>query len=404
MLKLALANLTHRKIRSALSVLAVAIAITLLLVLVGLSRGTLNEVSNRMQSVQAEIIVRDKHFDLGSMSGGKLWEKEIADIVRIQIDDTPAVEHVMAVFLDRMKLAGLSQNVFGVHPEDFAFFAGSRRLIKGEIFSDVDSPSAALALAEAKSNRKIILDSASTTSEPLNYLPLIIDQRLAAASQLAVGDPVSYGDSPAKIVAVVETGVAGRVFAPINMLRGANGVAAQTAHMFFVKANPSLNTDQLQKLCEQIHSNIRRDATLVANYGQVIAENFRNLTIFMNLVSVIALVICFLFILVTIYTIVLERGKEIAILQSLGASRLRVLGQTVQESLIICSTGTVLGIILTFVVRYLIETLQPLMTIEVRISWILIAVLVGIGGGILSALYPGYIALSHDPVEALSFE
>ena len=76
MIVLAVSNLTHRKVRTCLSVLAVAIAITLLLVLVGLSHGTLNEVSGRMESVEAEIVVRDRHFDLGSMSGGKLWEKE----------------------------------------------------------------------------------------------------------------------------------------------------------------------------------------------------------------------------------------------------------------------------------------------------------------------------------------
>ena len=89
---LAISNLTHRKVRSGLSILAVAIAITLLLILVGLSNGTLNEVSDRMQSVDAEIVVRDKHFDLGSISGGKLWEKEMATIAGLQIDSQLAVE------------------------------------------------------------------------------------------------------------------------------------------------------------------------------------------------------------------------------------------------------------------------------------------------------------------------
>jgi ABC-type antimicrobial peptide transport system permease subunit len=389
MLLLALANLTHRKVRSALSILAVAIAITLLLVLVGLSNGTLNEVSSRMQSVEAEIVVRDKHFDLGSMSGGKLWEKEIKLIEEIEIDAQPAVEKVIPVFLGRIKLAGLSQNVFGVDPDDFAIFAGRRKIKEGQLFEDDEKPNP-------------ITTSQNTDSS--FYLPLLIDQRLSRAGNIHVGDEFTFGDTPARVAGIVETGVAGRVFAPINRLRAVNGISVPTAHMFFVKAKSSLNTEQLQILCEKIEMTTKRSASLVANYAQVLADNYRNLTIFISLVSVIALVICFLFIFVTMYTIVLERGKEIAILQSLGANRSAILRQTIQESLLICSLGTFTGILMALGVRWLIETLLPLMTIEIKIEWLLIAAAVGIGGGIISAVYPGYLALQHDPVEALSFE
>ena len=389
MLTLALANLTHRKVRSALSALAVAIAITLLLILVGLTNGTLNEVSARMQSVQAEIVVRDKQFDLASMSGGKLWEKEISRITDLQIDNRPAVQHVMPVFLGRMTLAGLSQNVFGVHPTDFPFFAGNRKIISGQPFQGAATPDQA--------------DNNATNNNP-TLLPLIIDQRLSKAAKLKLNDTAEYGDTPAKIVAVVQTGVAGRVFAPINLLRAASGISGKTAHMFFVKADPALDNDQLQRLCEMIEQKTKRSASLVANYQQVLAEKFSTLRTFISLVSVIALIICFLFILVTIYTMVLERHKEIAILQSLGASGARVLAQTVQESLLICSLGTAVGLGLTYATRYIIQTAQPLMTVEIRPAWILIAMAIGLAGGVISAIYPAYVALKHDPVEALCFD
>ncbi|MBN2210336.1 MAG: ABC transporter permease [Sedimentisphaerales bacterium] len=384
MLRLAWSNLMHRKIRSVLSVLGVAIAVTMLLVLVGLSQGTLNEVSRRMESVDAEILVRDKHFDLGSIAGGKLWEKEIPRIKAIQIDGQPAVRQVIPVFLGRIKLGGLSQNVFGIAPENFSVFAGSRKLLAGRVFTDVPQP-----------------DVENITNEPLE---LILDDRLSRATGLKVGDNMSYADQAAMIAGVVETGVAGRVFAPINRLRGVNGVAAQTAHMFFVKVRPGLTTDQMQILCERIEMATQRQASLVAQYGQVLAENFRNLTIFVTTVSIIALVICFLFILVTMYTIVLERGREIAILQSLGAPRAMILRQTLQESLLICSVGAIVGMMLAEAVRRMIEHWQPLMTVEMRAEWLLMAGFIGIMGGVAGALYPGWMALRHDPVEILSYE
>ncbi|MBN1844192.1 MAG: ABC transporter permease [Sedimentisphaerales bacterium] len=396
MLRLAWANLLHHKIRTALSVLAVAIAITLLLILVGLAHGTLNDVSRRMESVEAQILVRDAYFDLGSLSGGKLWEKEIPRLLEVKLDQQPAVERVMPVFLGRMKLAGQSQNVFGIAPQDFPYFIGSRRLVDGGLFTDADS-------ARELLDRFEQAGTMGDTTSPA-YMPLIVDQRLAAAGDLHVGSAARYGDLDARVVGIVQTGVAGRVFAPINTLRAANGVAVQTAHLFFVKAAGRLSTDQLLALCERIEQATARSATLVADYGRIMKGNFRTLILFVDLVSLIALVICFLFILVTIYTSVLERCREIAILQSLGATRRRILLQTVQEALLLCVAGTLLGIGLTFAVRYGIETARPLMTVEIRASWLLGATAVGIGGGILSSLYPGYVALRHDPVEALSFE
>ena len=434
MVRLAWANLLHSKVRTTLSVLAVAIAVALLLVLVGLSSGTLNEVSRRMQSVDAEIIVRDRHFDLASFSGGKLWEKEISLLQAIRLDSAPVVERVMPVFLGRVKLAGLSQNVFGVHPSDFTHFAGSRKLIAGSLFHDVDSsatlltqpigpihPTDSADLVNPAGSADIInlagsadptnpinpvetIDPADGNGSGLSSLPLVIDQRLARAAGLGVGDVAQYGDITLQITGIVETGVAGRVFAPINLLRASNGVAAATAHMFFVKAVADLGTDQLQQLCERIELATKRRATLVANYGQVLAANFRHLTIFVSLVSVIALVICFLFILVTVYTIVLERSREIAILQSLGAGNNLILLQTVQEVLIICTAGAVLGFILAFVVRWIIQTAQPLMTVEISLFWLLTASGLALLGGVLSSFYPGYLAIKRDPVETLSFE
>jgi len=394
MLTLALANLMHHKVRTSLSVLAVAIAITLLLVLVGLSNGTLHEVSRRMQSVQAQVLVSDKYFDVASFSGGKLWEKEIAGLLALRVEGGPAVARVLPVFLGRMKFADQSQNVFGVHPGDFAAFAGARRLISGELFADAADPAQALSAGEA--------DDAG--GAPQGDLPVIIDQRLARAAGLGVGDTVHPGALPVRVVGVVETGVAGRVFAPINLLRAANGVAAPTAHLFFVQTPAGFDADRIQQVCDLIQQTTHRSATPVAAYDRILAGNFRTLTTFIGLVSAIALVICFLFICVTIYTSVLERAKEIAILQSLGAGRRLILRQTVQEALLLCAAGTLVGILASYAARGAIEAAYPLMNIEINPPWLVVAGGIGLGGGVLAALYPAYVALRHDPAEALSFE
>lgn len=54
--------------------------------------------------------------------------------------------------------------------------------------------------------------------------------------------------------------------------------------------------------------------------------------------------------------------------------------------------------------RWLIQTYQPLMTVEMQAEWLVGALAVGLIGGVLSSLYPGFIALKQDPVEALGYE
>jgi len=57
MLGLAWANLTHHKVRTLLSALAVGLGIALLLISKGLAGGSIAEVARRVQSVDAELVV-----------------------------------------------------------------------------------------------------------------------------------------------------------------------------------------------------------------------------------------------------------------------------------------------------------------------------------------------------------
>src|ERR1022692_5080969 len=58
--KLIFANLTHRPVRTLLSVLAIAVEVTMILTLVGVSHGTLDSTKDRAKAVGADIMVRPR--------------------------------------------------------------------------------------------------------------------------------------------------------------------------------------------------------------------------------------------------------------------------------------------------------------------------------------------------------
>jgi ABC-type antimicrobial peptide transport system permease subunit len=76
--KLIFANLTHRPVRTLLSVLAIAVEVTMILTLVGVSHGTLDSSAERARGVGADIVVRPPGTSvMSSLSSSPLSEKYI---------------------------------------------------------------------------------------------------------------------------------------------------------------------------------------------------------------------------------------------------------------------------------------------------------------------------------------
>ena len=56
--KMIVANLVHRPIRSLISIIAIALEVTLILLIVGLCYGMLNDSKNRTAGIGADVIVQ----------------------------------------------------------------------------------------------------------------------------------------------------------------------------------------------------------------------------------------------------------------------------------------------------------------------------------------------------------
>lgn len=100
---------------------------------------------------------------------------------------------------------------------------------------------------------------------------------------------------------------------------------------------------------------------------------------------------------------VTDRTREIGLRKSLGARRRDILFQFLTEASMLSITGAVLGIGAGFGLGFLVEQLFPLPA-AVSVPAMIIALILGLGVGITSGLYPAYRAARLDPIEALRFE
>jgi putative ABC transport system permease protein len=127
------------------------------------------------------------------------------------------------------------------------------------------------------------------------------------------------------------------------------------------------------------------------------------LNVFLNVVIGVAAVISALVILLTMYTTVTERTRQIGIMKSLGLSNAGIAWIVTQEAILISFCGIVSGILLTIILKFLLVRVTNLQ-VEINLFVLIVTFVAGLIGGAIGALYPALRAARLDAVDALSYE
>ncbi len=400
---LPLANILHHKLRSTLSAVGIGIGICMLVTLSGLARGSLNEVADRWEAVDADLILFPGGLgeNLITLSGIGLPDRVAEDAIKKHGD---IVQRVTPVFLWNVKLAGQNHLAAGVDPEQWHTLTGGRKLQEGRLFDPENGFSKWIEsklLAAGHSDEVMDITRADLSDPAHNGLELVIDSRLAAAGNLKVGDTVNTANHKWRIVGIVPDGGMARVFMPrrtAQFLFGSGDITKST--VMFVKLHKGADADAAARTL----SNQRQEAIQLRQYRDMLQEKFSMMFRYVDAVNAVALIIAFLFIMITLYTIVLQQTREIAILKSFGASNSLILRQVMAESAILTAAGSVLGIAMSFAAAWIIQTFRPLLTVSITPQWLAIAVVAAAAGAALSAIYPAYRATRVDMVSALTLE
>ena len=109
--KLVIANLMHRPIRSLLGVVAIGVVVTMMLTLVGLSRGMLEAAAERQNSIGADIVVRPPGTSLLGLSAAPLNEK-LVGVLGEQPHVTLAVGQIVFPIGGIDTITGINLNEF----------------------------------------------------------------------------------------------------------------------------------------------------------------------------------------------------------------------------------------------------------------------------------------------------
>jgi len=137
--------------------------------------------------------------------------------------------------------------------------------------------------------------------------------------------------------------------------------------------------------------------------------------IVMSLILIIMILVAAFSIICTLIMIVMEKGKDIAILKSMGASSKNIMKIFIFEGIVIGGIGTILGLLTGFLLCWLLGKYHFIslpgdvyyittLPVKMRVLDFVIVSLSAFVITILSTLYPSYQASRLRPAEAIRYE
>lgn len=358
-------NVLHRPVRTVVSILAVAIEVGMVLLVVGMTTGLLEDSKRRVGGIGADVLVQPPGasyiFSFTSAPMPIKFGEKLAE-----------VPHVLAVapVLFNVHISGGINVVYGIDMRSFDRVTGGFAYHEGGPLTGPDD--------------------------------MLVDDWFAKANQLRVGKTLRLLNHDFRVAGVVEHGKGARLFIPIDTAQERLG-ARDKASIFFVKCtDPGYTEDVVASLHNLLPA--YQILSIQEYMSLMTSNNLPAFNAFVTTLIAVAVGIGFLVIFLSMYTTITERTREIGILKSLGASKGYIIEVILREAGLLSVIGIVAGFAGTFIAMKVIQAYFPTLPIELTGTWELRATLLAIAGSLLGAFYPALRAAQLDPLDALAYE
>ncbi|HZB87124.1 MAG TPA: ABC transporter permease [Terracidiphilus sp.] len=365
--KLVIANLVRRPMRSIISVLAVTIEVVMILSIVAIFMGMLDDQKQRINGIGADVVVAPSNANFINGMSGAPMSSRLADVLL-------KMPHIAAAspLISNFNMSGSVEILYGV---DYASYAALKpfTFLEGGPFQGP-------------------------------YDVIVDDVYAHGAPGRTVGSRVTILNHQFRICGIVESGKGARRLIPIETMGALTGNDGK-ASLIYIKADDPANN---QTIIREIHATRGLENYKVQTMSDLISlytpARFPGFDIALNVVISIAVIVGFLVIFQSMYTAVLERTREIGILKSLGSSKLAIVSVVLRETGVLAVAGVLLGIAATYGVRTLLMVKYPTFSFELTAMWIGRGALIAFAGSLFGALYPAWMAARKDPIDALAYE
>jgi putative ABC transport system permease protein len=360
-----LSNLLKRPVRTAVSVLAVAMEVMLILVIVGLVNGIKTDNAMRTQGVGADIMLQPP----GSTMFLGMSQNVMPVAMAEGVAGLDGVRHVTPV-VTQFNTQDSLELVFGIDPVSFDELSRGLTYLEGRVFGRDDE--------------------------------IVVDDVYAAARDVQVGDEIRLLNHTFAVSGIVASGKGARLYMDLEAAQQMTGDIGQVSLLFISTTSPEVIPDVVERM-EAVLPGYK--ITRMSEYlSLMLSTSVPALDAFLTVVVGVSVSIGLLVIFLSTYTTINERTREIGILRSMGASRAYVVKLILSEAGVLAVAGVVVGLAASLAVARLVPAFYPSIMILIQPGWILNATVFAVGSSMIGALYPSLRAAGRDPVEALAYE
>jgi len=366
MLELILANLTVRPFRTLISIFGVAIGVVLVVLFTGLATGMSNDMSKRAANWKAEIVFTRPGAMSNDSSNAPLPTAYVDRLLKIEGVES-AVPVIRYISSNASSTFGLQQ-IDGVDWDPFAEMNGMT-LVEGRAPTSID---------------EVILDERKMNDDGLN-----------------LGDAISlFGERKFQVVGVYSPPSGARIKMSLAAMQNVLEAPGKATYILVKVKEGADVRDVASRINQELPGNtvnLTQDLVIDAQ------ERIPGVRTFLRVLVGIAAFVSTVFVLLSMYTTITERRKEIGILKSLGASTGFIISSIEGEAFVVGVFGIVLGLFASLLGANIITRGFEL-AFEFSVSWMLWAVAIALLGSLVGALYPAWRASSIDPVEVMANE
>ena len=355
-------NIAARPLRCALSVIAIAIQVILVLMIVGLTSGVVSEWGKRVEGVGADIMVQPPNSSIFLAFASAVMPETLG----AQIESLSGVDEVAPVVIltepkNLVMIYGVDYKRFNALSRGFLYRAGRPFQAPDEV---------------------------------------IADDIMAQQKHLKVGDRITLLNRSFTVSGIVAHGKGARFFIPIKTAQEIAGVENRVS-MFYVRSKGDTEATRAEILKLSPNNRVRSMAEYVTLMS---SSNLPELKPFVRSMVGLGIVISFLVVLLNMHTMVMERTREVGILKALGFSRFDVVEMLLGETLVLTLLGAGFGILITFLTQAILKQTNPGLMILITPRWVLSSIALAVIGAAAGVAYPALRAASYDPVVALAYE
>jgi putative ABC transport system permease protein len=395
-------SLFVNKVRTGLTMLGIVIGIASVIAMTAIGQGAQNSISSSIQSIGSNLVMimpgAQRSFGGPSTGRGEAQSLtlEDADAIQSQISDVSGV--VREVSSRKQVVAGgnnTNTSIMGTEPSYST--VRSVTVDDGVFLSDQNVNSGAKVAVLGPTTRDDLFGTDATD---------------------VVGQKIRINGSEYKVIGITKS-KGGSGFSNSDDIIYIPYTTAQrylSGNKYLseidVSASTSENSTQVQEdittLLTQRHD-ITDSAKLdfnTMNQTDIIATASSVTSTFTTLLAAVAgisLVVGGIGIMNMMLTTVTERTREIGLRKAIGAKKRDINKQFLIEAVVLTFIGGVIGVILGWLISFVVTYLGVLQT-SVSISSVLLAFGVSAGIGIVFGYYPAHRAANLNPIDALRYE